>query len=79
MELALLGGQPVRQKPFLDLPVFGRGEEESLQEVLRSRAWGGYSAQVEDLSDLCVEALAATEHTEAIPTGGETFACGEEA
>ena len=49
MTLALLGGQPVRQRPFLDWPVFGREEEESLQEVLRSRAWGGYSAQVEEL------------------------------
>jgi dTDP-4-amino-4,6-dideoxygalactose transaminase len=48
MELALLGGQPVRRGPFLDWPVFGREEEELLQEVLRSRAWGGYSAQVEE-------------------------------
>jgi dTDP-4-amino-4,6-dideoxygalactose transaminase len=46
MELALLGGLPVRQRPILDWPVFGREEEESLQEVLRSRTWGGYSAQV---------------------------------
>jgi len=49
MELALLGGPPVRQRRLLDWPVFGREEEESLQEVLRSRTWGGYSAQVEEL------------------------------
>ena len=48
MELALLGGTPVRQKPLPDWPVFSREEEESLQEVLRSRTWGGYSAQVEE-------------------------------
>jgi dTDP-4-amino-4,6-dideoxygalactose transaminase len=48
MELALLGGQPVRQRPFLDWPVFGREEEELLQEVLDSRTWGGYSSQVEE-------------------------------
>jgi dTDP-4-amino-4,6-dideoxygalactose transaminase len=48
MELALLGGQPVRQKPFPGWPVFAQEEDESLQEVLRSRAWGGYSAQVEE-------------------------------
>jgi dTDP-4-amino-4,6-dideoxygalactose transaminase len=48
MELALLGGPPVRRKPFLDWPVFGREEEQALQKVLRSRTWGGYSAQVEE-------------------------------
>jgi dTDP-4-amino-4,6-dideoxygalactose transaminase len=48
MELALLGGQPVRQKPFAGWPVYGREEEEALQQVLRSRTWGGYSASVEE-------------------------------
>jgi dTDP-4-amino-4,6-dideoxygalactose transaminase len=48
MELALLGGQPARQKPLPDWPVFGREEEELLQEVLRSRTWGGYNAEVEE-------------------------------
>jgi dTDP-4-amino-4,6-dideoxygalactose transaminase len=48
MELALLGGPPVRQKPLPDWPVFNREEEELLQEVLRSRTWGGYSPQVKE-------------------------------
>jgi len=47
MELALLGGSPVREKPFLAWPVYGKEEQELLQEVLRSRTWGGYSRQVE--------------------------------
>ncbi len=47
MELALLGGPPVREKPFPFWPDYGREEEEHLQEVLRSRKWGGYSPQVE--------------------------------
>jgi dTDP-4-amino-4,6-dideoxygalactose transaminase len=51
MELALLGGPPVRQKPLPDWPIFNREEEESLQEVLRSRTWGGYSAQVKEFED----------------------------
>jgi len=46
MELALLGGSPVRQNPLPDWPIFGREEEASLQEVLRSPAWGGYSRKV---------------------------------
>jgi len=48
MELALLGGPAIRQKPLPDWPVFAREEEELLQEVLHSRTWGGYSAQVKE-------------------------------
>jgi dTDP-4-amino-4,6-dideoxygalactose transaminase len=51
MELALLGGPPVRKKPLSDWPVFSREEEESLLEVLRSRAWGGYSAEVKEFEE----------------------------
>ena len=46
MELALLGGPPARTKPFPGWPVYGKEEEESLQEVLRSQSWGGYSTYV---------------------------------
>jgi dTDP-4-amino-4,6-dideoxygalactose transaminase len=46
MELALLGGRPVREQPWPAWPVFSQEEEESLLEVLRSRTWGGYSPQV---------------------------------
>ncbi len=49
MELALLGGSPVRQKPFPSWPEYGQEEEELLQAVLRSRRWGGYSPEVERL------------------------------
>lgn len=43
MELALLGGQPMRQKPFAPWPDYGEEEERSLLQALRSRSWGGYS------------------------------------
>lgn len=51
MELALLGGPPVREKPFPAWPDFGKDEEDLLLEVLRSRTWGGYSPAVERLEE----------------------------
>ena len=38
--LAINGGTPVRTKPFLGWPVFGREEEEALLRALRSGVWG---------------------------------------
>ncbi|MGH8637008.1 MAG: DegT/DnrJ/EryC1/StrS family aminotransferase, partial [Burkholderiales bacterium] len=38
--LALLGGLPVRTKPFPAWPVFGAPEEERLLQTLRSGNWG---------------------------------------
>lgn len=38
--LALLGGKPVREKPFQGWPVYGKAEEEALLRVLRSGRWG---------------------------------------
>jgi dTDP-4-amino-4,6-dideoxygalactose transaminase len=39
-KLALFGGKPVRRKPFMSWPVFGKTEEKGLLRVLRSGAWG---------------------------------------
>ena len=49
MTLALLGGTPVRTRPFAPWPDYDKGEEQALLEVLHSRAWGGYHE--------CVKAL----------------------
>jgi dTDP-4-amino-4,6-dideoxygalactose transaminase len=38
--LALLGGSPVRTRPFPSWPVFGQPEEDRLLAVLRSGRWG---------------------------------------
>jgi dTDP-4-amino-4,6-dideoxygalactose transaminase len=38
--LALLGGKPVRTRPFARWPVFGDAEEQRLLRVLRSGLWG---------------------------------------
>src|SRR5688572_26622309 len=38
--LALLGGSPVRAKPFARWPIFGEAEEQRLLRTLRSGDWG---------------------------------------
>mgnify|MGYP000527777851 CR=1 FL=1 len=39
-KLALLGGPPIRTRPFTAWPIFGRAEERRLLRVLRSGKWG---------------------------------------
>ncbi len=39
-DLALLGGRPVRTRPFTSWPVFGKAEEVRLLRALRSGRWG---------------------------------------
>ena len=41
--LALLGGSPVRSRPFTAWPVFGEAEEQRLLRTLRSGQWGRLS------------------------------------
>jgi dTDP-4-amino-4,6-dideoxygalactose transaminase len=40
LKLALLGGTPVRSKPFTSWPIFGKAEEKRLLRTLRSGKWG---------------------------------------
>jgi len=40
--LAILGGEPVRRKPFSPWPLYGEGDRQRLLQVLESRNWGGY-------------------------------------
>jgi dTDP-4-amino-4,6-dideoxygalactose transaminase len=39
-KLALLGGKPVRTRPFSSWPIFGKPEEQRLLRALRSGKWG---------------------------------------
>src|SRR5258708_3833621 len=41
-ELAILGGNPVRRRPFPAWPRYLPADAQRLQEVLESRHWGGY-------------------------------------
>ncbi len=43
VQLAILGGQPIRAKPFPSWPVFDHTEEQALLEVLRSGKWWQFS------------------------------------
>jgi len=51
MRLAILGGAPVRQKPFGPWPVFDEREEAALLEVLQSGVWGGYNPKVSEFEE----------------------------
>lgn len=42
-ELGILGGRPLRAKPFPSWPVFDENEEQALLEVLRSGKWWRFS------------------------------------
>ncbi len=39
-ELAVLGGEPIRKKPFPQWPMFDEREVEALRKVVQSRVWG---------------------------------------
>lgn len=40
VRLALMGGEPVRKRPFPKWPIFDENEIEALKEVLKSGVWG---------------------------------------
>lgn len=41
-KLALLGGEPIRKKPFASWPQYTRADVERVVKVVESRHWGGY-------------------------------------
>jgi len=41
-ELAILGGEPLRRRPFAPWPQYLPSDAQRLQQVLESRHWGGY-------------------------------------
>lgn len=49
MSLAMLGGPPVRTRPFPFWPHYDEQEEAELLRVLHARSWGGYDSSVEEL------------------------------
>jgi dTDP-4-amino-4,6-dideoxygalactose transaminase len=50
-ELAINGGDPVRQKPFIQFPIFDDRELSALKEVLESGVWGGYHPKVKEFEE----------------------------
>lgn len=55
MSLAVLGGEPVRTRPFPLWPDYDGNEEAELLRVLRSRSWGGYDPSVQKLESSFAE------------------------
>lgn len=49
VKLAMLGGPPVRTRPFAPWPQYDQNEEAALIGVLHSRQWGGYHESVKEL------------------------------
>jgi dTDP-4-amino-4,6-dideoxygalactose transaminase len=45
----MLGGAPIRTRPFAPWPQYDHHEEEALISVLHSRSWGGYHESVKQL------------------------------
>jgi dTDP-4-amino-4,6-dideoxygalactose transaminase len=41
-KLAILGGKPIRKKPFARWPQYSRADVQRIVEVVKSRHWGGY-------------------------------------
>lgn len=50
-QLAVLGGEPVRRKPFRSYPVFDERELAALEAVLESGIWGGYNPKVKEFEE----------------------------
>src|SRR5439155_18868531 len=41
-KLAILGGEPIRQKPFAPWPQFQQSDIDRIVKVVESRHWGGF-------------------------------------
>jgi dTDP-4-amino-4,6-dideoxygalactose transaminase len=52
---AIMGGEPVRTRPFARWPVSGERERAALIEVLESGIWGGYSPKVREFEEAFAE------------------------
>ncbi len=51
-QLAILGGEPIRKRPFARWPQFDEREKTALIEVLESGVWGGYSPKVAEFEQV---------------------------
>ncbi len=53
MTLALLGGEPIRTRPFTRWPVFDERERAALEDVLSSAQWGGFPSPNRKAAEFC--------------------------
>src|SRR5208337_3303759 len=72
--LAILGGQPLRTRPFPAWPVFDASERAQLEDVLSSSSWGGYPSPNRKAAELASAFAAYQGARFAIPTTSGTSA-----
>lgn len=68
-KLALLGGKPVRSRPFTSWPIFGKSEEKRLLGALRSGKWGRLHGQEVETFEKRFAALHGCQHGIAVVNG----------
>ena len=72
--LAILGGQPLRTRPFPAWPVFDDRERAQLEDVLASSSWGGYPSPNRKATEFAAAFAAYQGARFAIPTTSGTSA-----
>src|SRR5258705_13015799 len=72
--LAILGGEPIRARPFSRWPVFDSREREQLDTVLTSGTWGGHPSPSPKAAELSAAFAACHGARFAIPTTSCTSA-----
>ena len=72
--LAILGGQPLRTRPFPTWPVFDDRERAQLEDVLTSSSWGGYPSPNRKATEFAAAFSAYQGARFAIPTTSGTSA-----
>ena len=73
-QLALLGGEPLRKRPFTRWPLFDDRERAQLEDVLSSTAWGGHPSPNRKASELAGRFAAFQGARYAIPASSGTSA-----
>jgi dTDP-4-amino-4,6-dideoxygalactose transaminase len=73
-KLALLGGQPVRSRPFTRWPIFDERERAELEDVLRSGSWGGFPSPNRKAREFAARFASFQDFRFAIPTSSGTTA-----
>jgi dTDP-4-amino-4,6-dideoxygalactose transaminase len=72
--LAILGGEPIRTRPFSQWPVFDPREREQLEDVLTSASWGGFPSPGRKAAEFAAAFAAYHDARFAIPTTSGTSA-----
>jgi dTDP-4-amino-4,6-dideoxygalactose transaminase len=73
-KLAILGGEPVRNRPFTRWPIFGNPERAELEDVLQSGSWGGFPSPNRKARDFAARFASFHGLRFAIPTSSGTTA-----